>query len=74
MVRHHIKFTLPSILLALFTKNNLFSVIMVKLFISMATATVYWLFLLPVSWSRDFLSSDLHCFIKINRLKKQDEV
>ena len=67
MVRHHMKFTLPGILLALFTKDNLFLVIMIKLFISTATATVYWLFLLPVLWLRGFLSSDFHCFITINQ-------
>ena len=67
MVRHHMKFALPGILLALFTKDNLFPVIMIKLFISTATATVNWLFLLPVLWPRGFLSSDFHCFIKINR-------
>ena len=66
MVRHHMKFMLPGILLALFTKDNLLLVIMIKLFISTPTATLYWLFLLQVLWPRGFLSSDFHCFIKIN--------
>ena len=44
------KFTLPGILLALFTKDNFFPMIMIKLLISTATANVYWLFLLPVLW------------------------
>ena len=71
MVRHHMKFTLPGILLALFTKDNLFSVIMIKLFISTAADTVYWPFLLPVLLPRGFLSSDFHCFIEINRQKNK---
>ena len=66
MVRHHTKFTVHGILLALFTKD---SFVFSDYDFSTATATAYWLFPLPVLWPRGFLGSDFHCFIKINRQK-----